>query len=58
VIGHLNGTGNKVQGRDDTAGKGNRDNGAERTGKPAPKAKPKAVPAVKIIGKIKGLKGG
>ncbi|CAB4154937.1 hypothetical protein UFOVP650_51 [uncultured Caudovirales phage] len=61
MLGHINGTGNKAQGRDDTATKGNKDVGdvgKDKLAAPkkatAPAAK-KKIPAKKIIGKIKGL---
>jgi hypothetical protein len=52
--GHINGTGNKVQGRDDTASKGNKDVGPDAADKP--KLKGKKKPAAAIAAKIKGLK--
>jgi hypothetical protein len=60
MLGHINGTGNKAQGRDDTASKGNKDVGDVGKDKlTAPKkaaqGAKKKIPAKKIIGKIKGL---
>lgn len=55
MIGHLNGTGNKLQGRDDYASKGNTDVGPEKDGRE--KAKPKKKrSALEITSKIKGLR--
>ncbi len=59
MLGHINGTGNKAQGRDEAASKGNKDVGDVGKDKlTAPKkttGAKKKIPARKIIGKIKGL---
>lgn len=52
--GHLNGTGNKLQGRDDTASKGNKDVGPDAADKP--KKGKKKIAASAVAAKIKGLK--
>ncbi len=52
--GHINGSGGKLQGRDDTASKGNRDVGTDAAEKSKPKKKKQS--AVATIAKIKGLK--
>lgn len=54
ALGHINGTGGPLQARDDTASKGNKDNGEDKDGK-RPKKKPATVSASKTVKKIKGL---